>query len=107
MIVKGTRGENMKTFMKRKAKVFNRFLSLVLVVALLVGMIPESVYAGNQKTSKIRKEYTQGDFVYTYTVESSWGNSVSATIDVKNQEDKLPVIDGLVLYYNGIIDKYH
>ena len=94
----------MKTFIKRKTKVFNRFLSLMLVVALLVGMIPESVYAGNQKTSKISKEYTQGDLVYTYTVESSWGNSVSATIGVKNQGDKSIDNWQLVLYYNGIID---
>ena len=94
----------MKKFITKKTKVFNRFLSLVLIVALFVGMIPESVYAGNQKTSKISKEYTQGDFVYTYTVESSWGNSVSATIDVKNQGDKSINNWQLVLYYNGIID---
>lgn len=43
----------MKKFFMRETKRFNRYLSLLLVVTLLAGIIPEGVYAnGDRKTAK-------------------------------------------------------
>ena len=92
-------------FMNKKTKQFFRFVSLLLVVTLLAGSIPESVYAknGNSK-STVTKEYTEGDMVYSYIVESAWGNSVSAKINIENHSKETLDNWQIVLFYDGIID---
>ena len=50
----------------KKQKRFNRVISSILVVTLLAGMIPETVYAPdrNREIGRITKKYRQEGFLY-------------------------------------------
>ena len=95
----------MKSICKKHSRALGRsILSFILIIALLLGLIPESAYAaGTGGKSADGMVYTSGDCEITYKETNSWGTYVNVDITVKNNGDKTIDPWKLVLQYDGSI----
>lgn len=97
----------MKMMNKRKTRQLGRrILSYVLVVAMVLGLIPESAYAAGAKQDDMaaQQDYLSQGFTITYQENNVWGNSVNAQIILKNNTDSAKSLWQLEMTYDGEID---
>nr|MCR5235239.1 cellulose binding domain-containing protein [Lachnospiraceae bacterium] len=95
----------MQFFMSKGNDVIRRFIALFLCAAIIVGVMPESVYAAKKKDDgPVTADYECGDILFTYTEASSWGNTVKAEIKVTNNGSEPLYNWNAFLMYDGMID---
>lgn len=95
----------MKGIRKRQIKQQGRqVLSIVLVVALVLGLIPSSAYATGVTPTKAEQTYASEGCSITYKETSSWGNYVNADIVLKNDTDSDKSLWKIEMVYGGCID---
>lgn len=80
------------------------FLSYILVINMVLGLIPQSVYAYTTDIEQNQKTYTSDDCTITYTEGSAWGNNVNVQIVVQNNSDHDKSLWRLTFDYNREID---
>ena len=80
-----------KTFRSKAARQYKRYLSLLLICAILLTLTPDSfpvrqkVSAATQSSqSNPKKDYQSQDCKITYSTLSAWGNSAIAEITITN-----------------------
>ncbi|MDE6627581.1 MAG: cellulose binding domain-containing protein, partial [Lachnospiraceae bacterium] len=95
----------MKKIHKRGMKRLGRqMLSLMLVAALVLGLIPESAYAaGTGGKSADGMVYTSRDCEITYKETNSWGNYVNVDVTIQNNGADTINPWKLLLQYDGTI----
>lgn len=95
----------MQFFMSKGNNVIRRFIALFLCAAIIVGVMPESVYAAKKKDDgPVTADYECGDILFVYTEASSWGNTVKAEIKVTNNGSEPLYNWNAFLMYDGMID---
>ena len=95
----------MKSIRKRNLRTWGRrLLSFVLIAAMMLTLIPESVYAaGTQGSNSGEVTYTSGDCDITYKETAAWGNYVNADVTIKNNGSNTIDPWKLELQYGGTI----
>lgn len=95
----------MKRFWNKRQRIHGkRILSMVLIFALLLGLIPQSAYATSATVTMTEEEYTSEGCTITYKETSTWGNYVNADIVIENNTDSDKSLWQLSMVYNGVID---
>lgn len=91
--------------MKKLRKLGKRMLSFVLVLALVLGLVPQNAYASqNPEPEAPEHIYESEGCTIIYRESSAWGNYVNADITIKNKGEKLQANWQLALDYDGMID---
>lgn len=69
--------------LKGKNFLLKRVISCVLVCAMILGLIPQSVYAAPSEGTDTQKTYSSDGFTITYKEASAWDNYVNAEITLE------------------------
>ncbi len=81
-----------------------RLISMVLIFALLLGLIPQSAYATGTASTTVEQEYVSEGCTITYKETSAWSNYVNAEIVIKNETDSDKSLWQLQFVYDGLIE---
>ena len=91
--------------MIRLKKLKKQILSIVLVLAMLLGLVPQSAYASVENgTQTLEHVYESEGCTIIYKESSTWDNYVNADITIKNDGEELQANWQLSIAYDGIID---
>ena len=77
--------------MKKMARDYGRrIISCALVIALTLGLIPDTAFAGkaDNMPAKTENEYISGDCTIQYDEISTWDKTVNATVTITNNGDE-------------------
>ncbi len=95
----------MRGICNRKRRLYGkRLISMVLIFALLLGLIPQSAYATGTASTMVEQEYVSEGCTITYKETSTWSNYVNADIVIKNETDSDKSLWQLQLVYDGQIE---
>ncbi len=91
--------------MKKMRTWKKRIVSLVLVLAMMLGLVPQSAYASAENgTQTVEHTYESRGCTIIYKESSTWDNYVNADITIKNDGEELQANWRLSLVYDGSID---
>ena len=90
--------------LKGKNFLLKRVISCVLVCAMILGLIPQSVYAAPSEGTDTQKTYSSDGFTITYKEASAWDNYVNAEITLANDTDSAKSLWEIQFSYDGEID---
>ena len=79
-------------------------LSYLLILSMVLGLIPQSVYAVGVETASANEVYEDEGFTITYEEGTAWGEYVNVNITLQNNTDHAKSLWMLTFDYEGQID---